>query len=108
MSRVLYEAMACGAVPVATDIRGNRDALTQDTGVLVPERSPDEIARALTALRAERVRLASLRDAGLRRARDVFDIRLHARAVEAFCNELARPLRTGSRLPTLGNRETST
>jgi len=108
MSRVLYEAMACGAVPVATDIRGNRDALTQDTGVLVPERSPGEIARALTALRADRVRLASLRDAGLRRARDVFDIRLHARAVEAFCNELARPLRTGSRLPTLGNRETST
>src|SRR5881397_3087945 len=35
MSRVLYEAMACGAVPIATDIRGNREAVTPETGVLV-------------------------------------------------------------------------
>ena len=47
LSRVLFEAMACGTVPVATDIRGNREALSPETGVLVPERSPDAIAGAV-------------------------------------------------------------
>jgi glycosyltransferase involved in cell wall biosynthesis len=88
MSRVLYEAMACGAVPIATDIPGNRDALTPDSGVLVPERSPDDIARAVTTLRAHPERLAALRAQGLRRARETFDIRIHARGVEAFYREL--------------------
>ena len=83
MSRVLYEAMACGAVPVATDIAGNRDAVTSETGLLVPQRSPDAIARAVTSLRENPDRLAALRSQGLRRARETFDIRLHARGVES-------------------------
>lgn len=92
MSRVLYEAMACGAVPIATDIAGNRDAVTPETGMLVPERSPDAIARAVTSLRANPDRLAALRAQGMRRARETFDIRLHARGVERFYSELV-PLR---------------
>jgi len=88
MSRVLYEAMACGAVPVATDIRGNQDAMTPDTGVLVPERSPEELFRAVRSLRDQPERLAVLRAHGVRRARETFDIRLHARGVEAFYGEL--------------------
>jgi glycosyltransferase involved in cell wall biosynthesis len=92
MSRVLYEAMACGAVPIATDIPGNRDALSPETGVLVPERSPDGIARAVIALRLHPERLAAMRAQGVRRARATFDIRLHARGVEAFYSELV-PLR---------------
>jgi len=88
MSRVLYEAMACGAVPVATDIRGNRDALTPDTGVLVPERNPDAIAAAVSALQADPARRAALGAAAVARARERFDIRQHARAVEAFFREV--------------------
>jgi len=88
MSRVLYEAMACGAVPVATDIRGNQDALTPDTGVLVPERAPDDLADALASLLATPNRLGALREAGLRRAREYFDIRRHARAVEAWYRQV--------------------
>ena len=88
MSRVLYEAMACGAVPIATDIRGNRDALTPETGVLVPEQAPVEMARAIRALAADPGRLARMRERGERRARDSFDINLHARGVERFCLDL--------------------
>ncbi len=88
MSRVLYEAMACGAVPVATDIRGNRDALTPETGVLVPERDPAAMARAVGALLADAPRLEALRRAGIARARATFDIRLHARGVEGFYREV--------------------
>jgi len=88
MSRVLYEAMACGAVPIATDIPGNREAITPDVGLLVPERSPEHIARAVTSLRDHPERLAALRAQGVRRARETFDIRLHARGVERFYTEL--------------------
>lgn len=88
MSRVLYEAMACGAVPVATDIRGNRDALTPESGVLVPERDPPAMARAWGGLLAHPERLASLRAGAIARARASFDIRIHARAVEAFYREV--------------------
>lgn len=85
LSRVLFEAMACGTVPVATDIRGNRDALTPETGLLVPERDPDAIAGAVTELMtATPDRLAAWRRAGRQRAREIFDIRRHARRVEAF------------------------
>lgn len=90
MSRVLYEAMACGAVPIGTDIRGNRDALTPDTGVIVPEQSPADIARAVAYLLAHSDALVALRAHGLSRARELFDIKLHARGVEAFYMELAR------------------
>jgi glycosyltransferase involved in cell wall biosynthesis len=85
LSRVLFEAMSCGAVPVATDIDGNREALSPESGVLVAERSPDAIVRAVSELvAASPDRLAALRAAGLRRAREMFDIRRHARRVEAF------------------------
>jgi glycosyltransferase involved in cell wall biosynthesis len=88
MSRVLYEAMACGAVPVATDIRGNRDALTPECGVLVPERNPAAMAGAWRALLADPTRLAALRAGAIARARASFDIRQHARAVEALYQEV--------------------
>jgi len=108
LSRVLFEAMACGTVPVATDIRGNRDALSPETGILVPERAPAAIARAVEDLMgASPERLATMRAAGLRRARETFDIRLHARGVEAFYRDilaLARPHEQAELPPQGGGR----
>ncbi|HEY8258247.1 MAG TPA: glycosyltransferase [Gemmatimonadales bacterium] len=89
LSRVLFEAMACGTVPIATDIHGNREAISPETGVIVPERCPDAIARAVSDLMAATPeRLAALRTAGLDQARQKFDIRCHARRVEAFYLEM--------------------
>lgn len=89
MSRVLYEAMACGAALVATDIRGNRDAVFPDSGVLVPERDPAAMAHAVAGLLAAPARLQAMGAAGARRARSSFDIHQHARNVEAFFTYLA-------------------
>jgi glycosyltransferase involved in cell wall biosynthesis len=103
LSRVLFEAMACGTVPVATDIRGNRDALSPETGILVPERAPAAIARAVVDLMgATAERLAAMRAAGVRRARETFDIRLHARGVEAFYRDILAlaPPHEPAELPT--------
>jgi len=88
MSRVLYEAMACGAVPVATDIRGNRDALTPETGVLVPERDPAAMAKAVGGLLDDPIRRTAMSGAGVQHVQRHFDIRMHARGVEAYYREL--------------------
>jgi glycosyltransferase involved in cell wall biosynthesis len=91
LSRVLFEAMACGAIPVATDISGNREAMAPDIGVLVPERSPRAIARAVSFLAsASAETLGAFRASGTCRAREKFDISRHAREVEAFCLEIVR------------------
>jgi glycosyltransferase involved in cell wall biosynthesis len=103
MSRVLYEAMACGTVPIATDIRGNRDAITPHTGLLVPERDPRAIAAAVQALQADAPRRAALSAAGVERARERFDIRQHAQAVAAFY----RAVLSGSLASSSGGDETS-
>ena len=84
MSRVLHEAMACGAVPIATNIRGNREALTPETGILVAERAPAELARAVVELAGDPARLTAMRAAAAQRARDLFDVKSYARNVTRF------------------------
>jgi glycosyltransferase involved in cell wall biosynthesis len=88
LSRVLYEAMACGATVIATDIAGNREAFTPDTGILVPQKSPPALANAVRALVDTPERRALLRERAIRRAREAFDICHHARAVEQFFLEV--------------------
>jgi glycosyltransferase involved in cell wall biosynthesis len=91
MSRVLYEAMACGLVPVATNIRGNQEAVTPDVGILVPERSPAALACAIGALLEHPGRRAALAARGVEVARALFDIKRNARQVEAFLVKHAGP-----------------
>lgn len=102
MSRVLYEAMACGAVPIATAIRGNRDAITVETGIRIPERNAAAIAFGLYKLADPDAR-ATFRAAGIKRARAQFDIRQHARAVEACFRDVL----DGSLASSPGGDETS-
>lgn len=48
---VLLEAMSCGLPIVATDVRGNRDLISSgEDGILVPTRSPKEMADAISML----------------------------------------------------------
>jgi glycosyltransferase involved in cell wall biosynthesis len=51
MPGALIEAMAAGLPCVATDIPGNRDlVIDRETGLLVPVRSPEELAAAISTL----------------------------------------------------------
>jgi glycosyltransferase involved in cell wall biosynthesis len=100
LSRVLFEAMACGTIPVATDIRGNREAVSPETGILVPQQQPAALAAAVTDLMsAAPERLARIREAGRRHVQMHFDIRAHARAVEAFYREVLARSGSGPELP---------
>ena len=46
----MFEAMAAGVVPVASDVGGQRELVTPECGVLVAH-GPDEIERYVEALR---------------------------------------------------------
>ena len=67
----LIEAMTCGRTCVATDVGGVTEAIG-DTGLVVPPRNPERMARACLTL---------LRDAGLRRR---LGAAARARALEHF------------------------
>ena len=72
----VLEALACGVPQVATDVGGTREAVTPETGILVPPRDPDALADAVLELLRDderRARMAIASRAAARRA-------LHARA----------------------------
>lgn len=96
LPNVVIEAMATGAVAVATDVGGTGELIVDgETGVLVPPRRPEAVADAIAPLlrdpaRAERLRLAARRriesefslEAMVRRTTAVYVDRLRARGIE--------------------------
>jgi D-inositol-3-phosphate glycosyltransferase len=70
---VPLEAMACGVPVVASAVGGQIDSVVDGvTGVHVPPRDPEALARALAALLDHPERRAELGAAGVRRARERF------------------------------------
>lgn len=82
MGRVLFEAMACGTAVIGTNISGVRQAITPDTGILVPEKSPEAIAAAINILTSDEKIRNSFAQNGRTRALAYFDIKKHARQIE--------------------------
>jgi len=63
----LLEAQACGVPQVATDVGGMREALTPETGLIVPPRDPDALAAAVISLLRDPHRRAAMSAASRRR-----------------------------------------
>jgi glycosyltransferase involved in cell wall biosynthesis len=78
----LLEAQACGVAQVATDVGGIAEALTPDTGILLPPGDAEALAEAVVAL---------LRDPARREAMSAASRRRHAEhfAVERMVAETA-------------------
>jgi glycosyltransferase involved in cell wall biosynthesis len=77
MPRSIVEAMLTGLPVIATDIRGSREeVLDSETGLLVPVRDPAALGAAIAKLAGDSDLRARLGDAGLRRARALYDERL--------------------------------
>lgn len=71
--RVVVEAMACGAVVVATAVGGMKELFEhRQQGLLVPKADSDAIAQALDELADDRALLGALAEAGFRHARQWF------------------------------------
>lgn len=88
MGRVLFEAMACGCVPIGTMISGISEAITIDTGILVPQKNPNAIKDAICTLRDEAAILEKFSKNGVQRAKEEFDIKIHAKHVMDFYNSI--------------------
>ncbi len=76
----IIEAMSCGRTTVSTDVGGVREAVG-DTGLVVPPREPEAMARATLQLLRDDRRRAELGESARQRVIDQFTLR---RSVEGF------------------------
>ena len=77
ISLALLEAMAAGVPSVATRVGGNVEIITDPScGVLVPPRSPRELADAILSLTNDASRRSALMAGGRRRVEEAFSLQL--------------------------------
>ncbi|GAA2595127.1 GT4 family glycosyltransferase PelF [Actinomadura fulvescens] len=76
----LIEAMTCARPTVATDVGGIREAVA-DTGIVVPPRDPERMARACVTLLRDEMARRRLGNAARLRALELFTV---DRAVDSF------------------------
>src|SRR5690606_16482445 len=88
MGRVIFEAMACGTPALASDTSGVREAITPETGVLFPEKSAEAISNAILELNKNNEKWKQFSLAGRKRAKRVFDIKIHAENIMNLYEEL--------------------
>ncbi len=88
LPRVIVEAMACGTVALGTDTSGLREVLVNGNGVMVREKSPDEIARVILDLMRKPDLMRSYQTNGLKYVRMHFDVQTNTDAVIAFYEEV--------------------
>jgi len=83
LSNVLLESMAAGVPVVTTPVGGSPEAVVDgETGLLVPTRSPDALARAIDTLLTDRALAARMGQAGRRRIEARFSLNGMTRATE--------------------------
>jgi glycosyltransferase involved in cell wall biosynthesis len=76
LPRAIMEAAAMGVPAVATDVKGNREAVEAGrTGLLVPFRNPAALAAAIVHLVTDTARARQMGEAVRQRARERFDER---------------------------------
>jgi len=84
MGRVLFEAMACGTAVIGTDISGVRQAIAPDTGLLVREKSPPELANAIKEFLSDKQFRNTHAQNGRLRAIEHFNIKNHTKKIETI------------------------
>ncbi len=87
LPRVLLEASAAGLPIVSSDVKGNREVVTPETGVLCPADDAAGFAEALAGL-FDRERRRRLGEAARRRAAELFRVEATFAAVLATYEEL--------------------
>ena len=89
LTGTLREALAVGTPVVATDIEGNPELVTDGvTGLLVPPRRPDALARALLAIIADRQQARAMAMVGRSRVESMFSTAVKVERTEALYGRL--------------------
>ncbi|MEU1626427.1 GT4 family glycosyltransferase PelF [Streptomyces sp. NPDC020096] len=84
----LIEAMSCGRATVSTDVGGVREAVG-DTGLVVPPREPEQMARAVLELLQDPQRRSAMGAAARLRVVEQFTLRQTIDTFRAIYHELA-------------------
>jgi glycosyltransferase involved in cell wall biosynthesis len=85
----IREALACERPVIATALEGMPELITDaETGLLVPPRDPDALARALSLVLAEPARAQAMARAGRKRVEAHFSLRAKLDATEALYHRL--------------------
>jgi glycosyltransferase involved in cell wall biosynthesis len=91
----VLEALACGVPQVATDVGGTGEAVTPETGRLVPPHDPPALAEALAELLADEAKRAAMGEASRARHAERFGIeRMVAATAEVYAKALTRSRRS--------------
>ena len=86
----VLEALACGVPQVVSDVGGNREAVTPETGILVPPNDPRALADAIVALLSDPRRRAATAEASRRRHSERFAVaRMVAETAAVYTEVLA-------------------
>jgi glycosyltransferase involved in cell wall biosynthesis len=85
----LIEAQAVALPTVASDVKGNREVVTEETGILCPPRNADAFAMALARLMQSPNLRTALGQAGRRRAETHFNAGVNYRHVASLYEQLA-------------------
>jgi glycosyltransferase involved in cell wall biosynthesis len=89
LTGTLREALAVGTPVVATDLEGNPELVTHGvTGLLVPPRRADAMARALLEIMADRPRACAMAMEGRRRVEAMFSTVVKVERTEALYRRL--------------------
>jgi L-malate glycosyltransferase len=94
LSNTLLESLAAGRPAIASQVGGNAEVVTPETGILVPPRDPRALAAALARLMDDDEMRARLGTAGRERVRREFSVAQMVDQTVALYEELA-----GSRRP---------
>jgi glycosyltransferase involved in cell wall biosynthesis len=82
----ILEAMACSLPCIVTDVGGNAEAIVhQQCGLVVPRRSPAEVAQAIECLRYDPVKRRRYGSAARRRVEEEFD---QERTLRQLCDRI--------------------
>ncbi|MDX9790055.1 MAG: glycosyltransferase [Candidatus Kapabacteria bacterium] len=84
MGRVLFESMACGVPVIGTDVKGVREAITVDTGIVVPEKDSGKLAEAILKFFDDDDFRTKAAVNGRSRALEYFDIKNHTKKVQNY------------------------
>jgi glycosyltransferase involved in cell wall biosynthesis len=91
LPNAVIEAMAAGAVVVATDVGGVGELIVPgETGIIVPVERPDAIADAVAGLLADPERMRAMAVAARRRIEERFTVEAMVRRTQAAYDECLR------------------
>jgi len=90
-SRVVLEAMACAKPVIGTNTGGNPEIILQnETGVLIPPKYPDAMAKAIAFLLDNPQKAKEMGEAGYNRVRDYFNTEKQIREMSSIYKKVLK------------------